>query len=37
MVRPNSNHMKKVFVDIVRESVYEVHSSLWHIRRKTWS
>ena len=29
MVCPNSDCMKKVFVDFVRESVYEVHPSLW--------
>ena len=29
MVHPNSDRMKEAFIDYVRESVYEVHPSLW--------
>jgi len=29
MVRPNTDRMKEVFVDYIRESVYEIHPNLW--------
>ena len=29
MVRPNTDRMKEVFVDYIRETVYEIHPNLW--------